>query len=111
MAGTTLWDKLSDELSKSDTKQFKKKALSLLRIFDPSFQMSLDIPGVDFFTNSNKEGNFSWVVQCQIFDTALDLGEEHAHRLHRLDHRVAVVQHLHRLCAGPERRRGGRERQ
>jgi hypothetical protein len=80
MADRTAWDNLSSELSNANTKDFNKKALSLLRIFDASFQISSELPGFDFFThsNSNNEGKFGWVVQSQVFDTALDLSEESA---------------------------------
>lgn len=83
MAGTTAWDNLSYELSNANAKDFNKKALSLLRIFDASFQISSELPGFDFFTHSksNDEGKFGWVVQSQVFDTSLDLSEESAHQI------------------------------
>ncbi len=83
MAGRTLWNNLSYELSNANTNDFNEKALSLLRIFDISFQRSSDIPGIDFFThsNSNNEGKFVWVVQSQVFDIALALSEESAHQM------------------------------
>jgi len=81
MASTTLWDNLSHELSNSNINQFNEKALSLLRIFDASFQISSDIPGGDFLTYSNNGIFFSWVVQSQVFDTSLDLSEESANQM------------------------------
>jgi hypothetical protein len=80
MAGRTLWDNLSRELSNADDNQFRKKIISLLRIFNRSFKICSDIPGVDFIV-SDENKSFIWVVQCQTFNTELPLVEEHAHKI------------------------------
>ncbi|MBD2579513.1 hypothetical protein [Oscillatoria sp. FACHB-1406] len=77
MAGTTAWDKLSDEMSNGGESNFKEKALSLLRILDRSFQECLDISGIDFVVWSDKS-SIDWAVQCHVFDVSVILERNHA---------------------------------
>lgn len=81
MAATTLWGKLSDELSIADANAFKGKAISLLRILNVSFEECLDIPGADFIVKSSQD-KFIWVVQCQNFDISSELLEAHADQIY-----------------------------
>jgi TIR domain len=77
MAVTTAWGNLSDEISNSNAIGFKEKAISLLRILNPSFQECIDIPGIDFVVWTD-DGKLDWVVQCQVFDVSLGLDRDHS---------------------------------